>query len=74
MGGFPKKFEHKSLANPTFLILTTILLVVGYTKNDTNKLKTDEWLGRKSAWEQANPEPREPKLKHFHGQLFVVAL
>ena len=55
-----------TLANPVFLILTAILLVIGYAKNDANKRKTDEWLGRKSAWEQANPEPREPELKHFH--------
>ena len=80
--GFREKLEHKSeesslvflgwasllltLANPVFLILTAILLVIGYAKNDANKRKTDEWLGRKSAWEQANPEPREPELKHFH--------
>ena len=53
------------LANPAFLILTAILLVAGYAKNDANKRKTDEWLARKSAWEQANPEPKEPELKHF---------
>lgn len=80
--GFREKFEHKSeesslvffgwaslllaLANPAFLLLTAILLVIGYAKNNTNKRKTDEWLGRKSAWEQANPEPTEPELKHFH--------
>src|SRR5450755_1649745 len=79
---FREKFEHKSkesslvffgwaslllaLANPAFLILTAILLVIGYAKNHSNKRKTDEWLGRKLAWEQANPEPTEPELKHFH--------
>ncbi len=79
---FKEKFEHKSeesslmffgwaslplaLANPAFAILTAILLVIGYKKNRTNKRKTEEWFNRKSTWELANPEPREPELKHFH--------
>jgi ssDNA-binding Zn-finger/Zn-ribbon topoisomerase 1 len=79
---FAEKFEHKSeksslvfwgltsllLAplNLTFLVLTTILLVIGYAKNVADQRKTDRWLARKSAWEQANPEPLEPELKHFH--------
>ena len=65
--GFRERFEHKSeesslvlfgwaslllaLANPAFLILTAILLVIGYKKNSTNKRKTGEWLYRKSVWE-----------------------
>lgn len=80
--GFREKFEHKSeesslvffgwasllltLASPAFLILTAVFLIIGYAKSHTNKRKTDEWLSRKSAWDQANPEPREPELKHFH--------
>lgn len=80
--GFREKFEHRSeesslvfwgwaslflaLANPVFLILTAILLVIGYMKNDANKRKDDEWLRQKMAWEQVNPEPQEPELKHFH--------
>jgi len=79
---FREKFEYRSeesslvflgwaslllaLANPAFLMLTATLLVIGYTKNDTNKRKAEEWLSRKLAWEQANPEPKEPELKHFH--------
>lgn len=79
---FRERFEHKSeessllffgwaslllaLANPAFLILTAILLVIGYEQNSTNKSKTTEWLNRKSIWEQSNPEPEEPELKHFH--------
>jgi len=79
---FREKFEYKSegsslvflgwaslilaLVNPAFLILTATLFIIGYVKNDANKRKTDEWLGRKSAWERANPEPKEPELKHFH--------
>lgn len=55
-----------ALANPVFLLLTAILLVIGYAKNNINKRKTDEWLSRKSTWEQSNPEPTEPELKHFH--------
>ena len=49
-----------ALAHPAFLILTAILLVIGYTKNGVNKRKTTEWLNRKATWEQANPEPQEP--------------
>jgi len=80
--GFQKKFEYKSeesalvflgwlslplaFANPAFLILTAILLTIGYTKNSVNKQKTDEWLSRKARWEQNNPEPTAPTLKHFH--------
>jgi len=82
---FREKFEHKSeesslvflgwaslllaLANSAFLMLTAILLVIGYSKNGTNKRKSEEWLIRKSSWEKANPEPSEPELKHFHDPL-----
>jgi len=55
-----------ALANPAFLILTAILLSIGYGKYYTDKRKTDEWLSRKSNWEKINPEPQEPVLKHFH--------
>lgn len=80
--GFREKFEHRpeenslvffgwasillALVNPLFLILTAGLLLVGYEKNSTNKRKTEEWLALKSSWEQSNPEPGEPVLKHFH--------
>ena len=79
---FSERFEHRSeesslvvigwaslflaLVNPGFLLLTAVLLVLGYGKNSASRRKTDEWLSRKSAWEQANPERREPELKHFH--------
>lgn len=77
-----ERFEHKSkgniqlffawasillaFANPLFLILTAILLAIGYGKNSANKRKTEKWLALKSSWEQSNPEPPEPELKHFH--------
>lgn len=80
--GFREKFEHKSeesalvflgwaslllaFANPAFLVLTVILLAVGYQKNSANTQKTEEWLNRKVQWEQSNPPPQEPTLKHFH--------
>jgi hypothetical protein len=80
--GFRARFEYKSeesalvflgwaslllaFANPAFLILTAILLAVGYSKNSANKQKTEEWLNRKIQWEQSNPVPPEPTLKHFH--------
>ncbi len=80
--GFKDKYGHKSdesilvflgwasillaLANPTFLALTAVLLAIGYLKNSENKRKTDEWLNRKAQWEQSNPIPHAPSLKHFH--------
>lgn len=80
--GFRDRFEYKSeasgliffgwaslllaFANPALLILTAILLTVGYSKNSANKQKTEEWLNRKAQWEQSNPAPTEPTLKHFH--------
>ncbi len=80
--GFRDRFEYRSqesalvvlgwvslllaFANPAFLILTAILVVVGYLNNAVNKQKTDEWLSRKAQWEQSNPVPTEPSLKHFH--------
>ena len=80
--GFRGRFEYKSeesalvflgwaslllaFANPAFLILTAILLAVGYSKNSANKQKTDEWLNRKAQWEKSNPVPPEPTLRHFH--------
>ena len=79
---FREKFEHKlhesslvffgwaslllSFYNTAFLILTVILLSIGYGKNYINKLKTDKWFSHKSDWEQANSELIEPELKHFH--------
>ena len=80
--GFREKFEYRSeesalvffgwvslllaFANPAFLILSAILLVVGYSKNSGYKRKTDEWHNRKAEWERNNPVPTEPTLKHFH--------
>lgn len=79
---FRERFEYKSeesalvflgwislllaFANPAFLILTGTLLAIGYSKNAANKQKTEEWLRRKIEWEQSNPVPSEPTLKHFH--------
>ena len=79
---FRQRFEHHSeessvvffgwasvllaLINPAFLLLTIGMLIVGYDKNSTNKRKLDEWLALKSSWEQENPEPPAPDLKHFH--------
>ena len=86
---FRKKFEHKSeesnlvilgwislllaLVNPTFLVLTSLLLVIGYDKNNTSKQKTEEWLKQKSAWENSNPVPKEPVLKHFHDPSVILS-
>lgn len=80
--GFRERFEHKSVesalvflgwssillafVNPVFLILSAIILAIGYSKNFVNKQKTEEWLNRKVQWEQSNPVPIEPTLKHFH--------
>ncbi len=80
--GFRERFEFQSedsalvvcgwaslllvLANPAFLVLTAILLTVGYSKSFMNKKKTNEWLNRRAQWEQSNPVPTEPTLKHFH--------
>lgn len=80
--GFSEKFGHTSeesnlivygwwslllaFVNSSFLVLTAALFLFGYIKNFENKRKTNEWLRRKSAWEHANPELNEPKLKHFH--------
>lgn len=80
--GFHEKYEYRFeesnlvffgwaslilvFVNPLLLVLTAALLVVGYKKNNTNKRKTEEWLALKLSWEQRNPEPREPELKHFH--------
>lgn len=80
--GFRERFEHKSeesalvvlgwasillvFVNLAFLILTAFLLAAGYTMNSVNKRKTEEWLKRKADWEQSNPVPAVPTLKHFH--------
>lgn len=49
-----------------FLLLTVTLLVIGYTKNNANKCKVNEWTSKKQEWEKINPEPISPELKHFH--------
>lgn len=79
---FCEHFEHRSdestlvffgwaslllaLVSPAFLILTVLLLAVGYAQNAENAHKHNEWLGRKSEWERINPEPTEPELRQFH--------
>ena len=52
--------------HPVFVIGSLIVLSVGYTKENTNTRKVNEWLSRKSSWEQRNPSPSQPELKHFH--------
>lgn len=80
--GFKERYEHKpeasvlvffgwasillAFANPAFLILTAILLAIGYQKNSENKRRTEEWLAMKAQWEQRNPVPQQVTLKHFH--------
>ncbi len=79
---FKEKFEHKSeesfmvyfgwvsiflvFFHPVFLVLTLILLAIGYLSNYVDKVKMDEWLSRKKQWEESNSLPKEPTLKHFH--------
>lgn len=55
-----------AFANPAFILCTIILLAVGYQKKATNDRKLKEWLRQKGQWEQSNPSPHEPLLKHFH--------
>jgi hypothetical protein len=50
----------------SFFFLAAPIFAVGSVKNAINKRKTDEWIIRKTEWEQANPEPAPPELKHFH--------
>lgn len=80
--GFHSKYEQKPedsslvvlgwvslllvFANPAFLVLAGILLLIGYQKNSENKHKVEEWLNRKAQWEQSNPVPQQPLLRHFH--------
>lgn len=55
-----------AFVNPMFLILSAVLLTIGYEKNESNKRKLIEWDNLKSRWEQSYPEGKEPELKHFH--------
>jgi 5-methylcytosine-specific restriction endonuclease McrA/predicted RNA-binding Zn-ribbon protein involved in translation (DUF1610 family) len=55
-----------AFVHPAFLVLTGILLLIGYHKNSDNKKKVEEWLNRKAQWEQSNPGPQQPFLRHFH--------
>ena len=80
--GFQERFEYKSeestlvffgwaslflaFISPVLLVLTATLLVVGYSKNSANKQKINAWLNHKAQWEQINPPPVTPTLKHFH--------
>ena len=49
-----------------FLILTAILLGIGYTKDKNNKDSVREWVAKKIAWDKINSLPKEPVLRHFH--------
>lgn len=86
---FYQKYEYKSdesllvilgwasvllaFAVPVLFILSAILLGIGYQKNSENKRKTDEWLHKKAKWEQLNPFPSEPVLKHFHDPSAILS-
>jgi HNH endonuclease len=52
--------------NPAFLFLTGILLLFGHHKNYKSKKKIEDWLMKKEQWEQTNPAPQQPLLRHFH--------
>ncbi|HEY5260005.1 MAG TPA: HNH endonuclease, partial [Rhabdochlamydiaceae bacterium] len=52
--------------NYALLIVPIALLIIGYSKNLTRKKKMAEWIDRKKRWEESNPAPLEPTLKHFH--------
>lgn len=80
--GFCQKFEYKgeesalvflgwgslvlAFIHPAFLVLTAILLAIGYQANVGHKHKTEEWQKLKTQWERENPQPIEPVLRHFH--------
>lgn len=86
--GFRNRFECKSegsvlvlvgwvsllfaLANPALLVLTAALLVVGYSGSSAKKKKYEQWLVRKAQWENENPVPSEPALKHFHDPAAIL--
>lgn len=53
-------------ASPLFLLVTACLLAVGYASDSEDARKTSEWQRRSREWEQANPVPAEPRLRHFH--------
>lgn len=55
-----------AFANTAFLMLTSILLAIGFLKFFVNERKVKEWKNRKIQWEQSNPAPTEPAQKHFH--------
>jgi hypothetical protein len=52
--------------NVQFLILTGLLLIIGYALKFANRARVRVWLSQKSVWEAANPAPQQPILKHFH--------
>lgn len=80
--GFRGRFEHKperSLLETlgiallflmyfdlSFFLLAAFSFAVGSAKNARDRRKTNEWLAKKLQWEQANPDPNPPELKHFH--------
>lgn len=55
-----------ALAFPAFLIVTVVMLAMGYQNNAASKRRADEWVTLRRRWEEANPVPDEPVLKHFH--------
>lgn len=79
---FRERFEYRSsesslvffgcvslvlaFANPMFLIFSALMLAVGYAHNAANTRRCEEWNVRRASWEQANPEPGAPDLRHFH--------
>ena len=53
-------------ANPSFLYLSLILIVLGHSSNARSKNKFKAWQKRKAQWEGENHKPINPILKHFH--------
>ena len=79
---FAKRFEYHSkethilsigwvsivlaFFSPWFLLLTAVLLLSGYLSFEANKAKLAAWRQTKAEWENENPMPSAPILKHFH--------
>jgi len=53
------------LINLNFLILSCILLLVGYSKLLIDKEKFTKWVNIKKDWETNNPIPNKPEIKEF---------
>lgn len=60
--------------HPIMIVVSTLLIIVGYYQKSIIDKKVDNWKKLEREWESVNPVPIEPDLRHFHDPLAELSL